>query len=279
MFNRMLEAAHYDENTEVERAKKLNTFNSVTEEEISHDAFHYFIDKKKDMEVEFYDDLEETGFFSTNEIDTFCDAISIDWVSNRNGSNKVMSIRASIKEYLSSKKINTLDVVNNAPIPSGINPMFEPLQIEQILKVNYQMLFNHIYEWKKQHTDNLLTTNDIYLHRGLNIKNIFQSGQNYKENGFISSYSSAISVGEMFARQRQNNNVIVSGEISLFDSQILFFSPFIRGMKEDQFEFGIIPKSKPYSLFYCGEHSGMHEYLLDALEHQKELIKAYLNDH
>jgi hypothetical protein len=137
--------------------------------------------------------------------------------------------------------------------------------VARVLQLNHELLHKHLEAWKAVHLNaDRLSSDDIFLRRGLGLERPFEDDDVYREMDFINSYSLAFSSPEKFAQMQQNKvPAIVNGDLALFEQRVLFFSPFVPGMAVGQLEFGIIPALKALPLKSQGKHAGIHEYLLD----------------
>jgi hypothetical protein len=267
-MERFIDAAHYYEGGEISRTPDKKGIKLVDGSEIDADVLSYFIDNKAALEKEFLQDLiNEIGKVKA---ELFCNVISSDWYDGkglRNGA-RVSGIKLGIKQYLTHVISNTIDLsdlIQNHEIAKHTQ-LFSGCEIEKILTINFQMMMEHIEAWKAQHPNSdWLSTDDIFLRRGLSLDNEIDTEKPYREWDYINSYSIAFSAPEMFAQmQKDKLSALINGDIGLFGERILFFSPFIPNMKVGQIEAGIIPSSKSVPIKYQGKHGDIYEYILDA---------------
>jgi hypothetical protein len=108
-----------------------------------------------------------------------------------------------------------------------------------------------------------ISSDDIFLRRGLSLAAPLDEKIPYREWDYINSYSIAFSAPEKFA-QMQTSRIaaMVNGDLGLFQGRILFFSPFIPKMAVGQLEAGVIPGERPEQIKAQGAHGGILEYIL-----------------
>lgn len=234
--------------------------------EIAAENLSYFEGHKEQLEQEFLVELRDR--IGTAKAAEFCDTVADDWFSGARGQRgpRVTALKAAVREYVSAiikpAELKSVVVLEQQELAAGT---LNARDVARILELNHQLLCKHLEAWKATHPNaDSLSSDDIFLRRGLGLDRAFEDHDVYLEWDFINSYSLAFSSPEKFA-QRQKNKVaaIVNGDLALFDYRVLFFSPFVPGMKVGQLEFGIIPAVKALPLKYQGEHAGIREYLLD----------------
>jgi len=98
-----------------------------------------------------------------------------------------------------------------------------------ILIINHQMLFQYIYELKKNYPKSLESSDsNVFFWRGLILADWYQDDF-CKESDFLNSYCIALSVTENSAQMQKGNNlVIIKANIYLFAVRLLFFSHLFR---------------------------------------------------
>lgn len=234
--------------------------------EIATENFSYFEDRKKQLEQEFFAELSDCiGVAKATE---FCYTLAVDWFSGAKGRSgpRVSGLKAAVREYVKAiikpSRLNSVMILDPQDLPAGT---LSAQDIAQILQLNHELLYKHLEAWKAGHPNtDRLSSNDIFLRRGLGLDRALEDHEIYRELDLINSYSLAFSSPEKFAQMQKGKlPAIVNGDLALFEYRVLFFSPFVPGMMVGQFEFGIIPASKGLSLKNQGEHAGIREYLLD----------------
>lgn len=266
-MDRFLLAIHED-GQEIERSQNDQKIKLVDQKEIASDALDYFTSSKPKMEEDFFTDI--SGRIGKTKANFFCDVLANDWYDGRALRNgpRVRSLKLSVYCYLSALLEDSGDISNiviNQDNFSGVTQELSMQDIAAILTVNDQMLYQHIEAWKSQHPNVfMLSTDDIFIRRGLALKEELDTSVLYKEWDFLNSYSIAFSAPEKFSQMTIGSlPAIVNGNINLFKNRILFFSPFIPGMISGQLEVGVIPSLKLLPIASQGVHGGIHEYILD----------------
>jgi hypothetical protein len=271
-------AAIHKENTEIVRNQKNDGFQFVDNSEMIADSLEYFVTNKKTMENEFFYDLCKV--IGKSDAQIFCEVISKDWYLGKGHSNdfRVEKLKASISIYLSSLYDSTSGLellVKNPTLSTNIEPLLSAQQIFEILTLNDQMMFRYIEEWKSNHCNSYsISTDDIFLRRGLSLDGEINTSDGYKEWDYINSYSLSFSAPEKFTQIKNGNiRVIINGDLELFSNRMLFFSPFIPGMDVKQLEIGIIPCKTLLPIYYQGNHAGILEYIINPTPCQHNLEK------
>ena len=237
----------------------------IDQEESYDDRFVFFEKNKAQMEDEFF---KQTSLrIGKDKTEEFCTLISDLWYDGKLKRTKgpMENLFASVKNYLleSRKATNASRIkVHNDVI--NIAPSFTHDEIQDILQVNREMMYNYINEWISSHPEgSSFGTDDVYCRRGLLVTNDFEN-DDYKEWNYINSYSMAVTVPEKFAQISKGlTPAIVHTKIGNLDGRILFFSPFIKGMPAGQLELGVIPHCWQMELISDGIHRGFHEYRLE----------------
>lgn len=260
---RFHEAIHDD--SDLGRSLNKKGIKEVDSEEIIYDALAYFTKKKAAMEAEFHADLCER--MDEVKVNHFCEAIANHWYNpgKRLQSRKIAQIKSSVRSYIiwagdDVSVANPGDAsVNWDAVPSVLNVD----DVTSIVTVNYRMIIRHMEAWKETHPNwHSMSSDDIFLRRGVGIDPLIDTSQSYREWDYINSYSLAFSASEKFAQMKEEKTpILINGDIHLFDGRVLFFSPFVPGMGVGQLEAGII-SGKAERITYQGEHGGIHEYIL-----------------
>lgn len=266
MYERFLDATLIQEE-EINRAINIKRQVKLTDnEEIEYDNLKYFIVNKKKFEEEFYEEL--LSILSKDRTNLFCSIISENWYDGRvkRESKPVMQLMASVRNYLLEyrkvKNVSGIKVIYD--IEDGIEPNFEDDEIEEIIALNRRMLDGYLPNWLDGHPKKLeMGSSDIYCRRGVFLEKEFDS-EEYFEWRFINSYSLAFSVTEKFAQMADTKTpAIINTNIANLRERVLFFSPFIKGMPAEQFEFGIIPHWWTMRINKQEIHGGIIEYMVD----------------
>jgi hypothetical protein len=252
---------------DLKRSPNARGIKIVEQFELQADRYDYFFDRKPELEAEFVSDLEEQ--IGREKAGWFCDVVARDWYDGRGLRNgaRVVDLKTSVREYLRAiapKHRRIATVVQKAELENEQSTLSVD-DVSKILQTNHQMMVRHIEAWKAIHPNaDSITNDDIFLRRGLSLKEPLPSNVTYVEWDYINSYSLAFSASEKFAQMAEGAiPALVNGEMDLFEQQILFFSPWIPNMAVGQLEAGIIPQWRRLVLTAQGEHGGIYEYLLE----------------
>lgn len=266
MYERFLNATS-DNEDEIDRSENVRGQVKLTDsDEIKYENLNYFIDKKSDLEDEFFEEL--TKQISEERASEFCKIISENWYDGRaqRNSEPVKKLFASIKNYLLEyRKVKSEDgIMVFNQIEDDYEPNFDDDEIETILSINRQMFDGHIHKWIEGHPKHLeMGSGDIYCRRGIFLENKIMTKE-FLEWNYINSYSLAFSVTEKFAQMSPNDTpAILNTNLANIRERTLFFSPFIKNMPIDQFELGIIPHWWTMRIIKQGTHGGIEEYIID----------------
>ncbi|MFW1984061.1 hypothetical protein ACG94M_12195 [Acinetobacter guillouiae] len=268
-YERFLISAH-EEKGEINRSLNIRGEKKfIDEKELDLDYLNYFTEEKEKFRLEFIRELRQRNVHE-EEIKIFCEVIAQEWFDGKRLRNegKVLCLKRSIYDYLSKIVNSSIDPINFVQSQKSlidIKPLISVQAIASILTVNDQMLYRYIEEWKNIHPNrDRISSDDIFLRRGLVLDNKFISDTTYKEWDFLNSYSIAFSAPEKFS-QMENGKIptIVNGDLSLFENRVLFFSPFIPEMDVGQLEFGIIPSEHKQTITCQGIYSDIYEYIIN----------------
>ena len=247
---------------------------SLSTDEYLMDRLEYFTHNNAALQEEFYETL--CSRLTKSSVDQFCSIIRDSWADGRSDrrSLPVQRLMKSVENYIVgySKVTNPEHIrVINGSFPTNINPNFDDSEINEILAVNREMLDHYLPKWMEGRPKySELSTNGVYVRRGLALKSDLQVGE-YKEWAFINSYSLAFSIGEQFSKIIPKNDVPVIVNLSFGEirNRTLFFSPFIPGMNPKQLELGIIPHYYTLKIEYQAEIGGIKEYLLEEYDFEE----------
>lgn len=274
-MERFLVAAHA-EGSPIERSVRTSEkIRLVDGSELDADFLRYFTDNKEAFREEFMKELRTRSSALQKEFDEFCDVVAFDWFDGRRLRQEGRSrrLRRSVLDYLVKvRNAASLDrIVQVQPHPTDVEPLISIESVAAILTVNDQMIYRHVEAWKSEHPNSdSLSSDDVFLRRGLALEHELNTSELYREWDFINSYSIAFSAPEKFSRIIEGRiPAIVNGDLGLFEGRILFFSPFIPKMEVGQLEFGIIPSDSPLPIHLQGRHAGITEYIIDPPPFQK----------
>lgn len=262
-----LDAIHHPDQP-MARARSIpGTVKWVDGTELDVEALTYFEDNKEALELEYLKELADS--IGAAKAVAFCHTVSEDWFSGSKGRRgpRVQALKAAVRQYLheliqpAALASVLIDHQQDLPVASQFNAD----DIEKILRLNDQFVYQQIDAWKQKHpASDRLSSDEIFLRRGLALNELLRVAEGYREKDFINSYSLAFSSPEKFAQMHPGKiPAIINGDLHLFDHRILFFSPLVPGMPVGQLEFGIIPAKKALPLADQGLHAGIREYQLD----------------
>jgi hypothetical protein len=216
-----------------------------------------FITRSTALKDEFYGDLKDV--VGAAKAHTFCSILGGAWYdgSSRRNGQEVLPLRASVEGYLRNSHGTTV-----TEEPSSA--LLTPTEVGQVLELTWRLLDTCVDDWIEKHGRDYASS-DVFFRRGLVLPELFRDAHLYREVSVISSYTLSVTIAEQFANtdRKGMKSAIVSADFYLFKDRVLFFSPFVPGMKGIQLEAGVIPSGGPQALRLVGEHRGVGEYLLD----------------
>lgn len=263
MLNRFFDAAH-TEDEDIRRAKNIpRTTKTVDDNELFLDNLEYFVKKKQAMADDFLRELKNR--ISKKKAELFCTVIRDYWSDGyrfRKGS-EVERLLVSIRDYLLSFNPGSGEPVQN-PKPFTEPPSFTNIEIQKILNINSELLYQYLHEWMEGHPEYLdMGFGDVFCRRGLYLPEMLPEGDDYFEYAYLNSYSLAASAPEKFAQiDKPVFPTIVSTRYENISTRILFFSPFIPDTPVFQLELGVIPSHKPQRLKYDDNPGDIYEFTL-----------------
>lgn len=259
VFARFLVTAHEGADPEIARTEYIKRERSVRPTELELDALDFFASNETNLKDEFYHDLKEE--VDEAKAKRFCEILADAWSDGytRRKGGEVLPIRASVEVYLKY-------ISGRQPTTDTSHALFTPREICKLLELNWRMLHTAVEDWIETHPRNdEFASSSVFFRRGLVLQKLFKDDHRYKELDVISSYTLSVTLAEQFANTHREDekSAIVNADFYLFSDRLLFFSPFVPGMKSSQLEAGVIPGEKPARLKYMGIHRGVGEYLLD----------------
>lgn len=226
--------------TRVNRVKTRSGLNAVLKAEDRLMNFSYFWKCGKDYKLEYRENLDKA--IGRKKRLEFYDLVKNYWCdkSKRNHA-KIQALEFSISEYLKQK--GSRAKTRQQPVISTNLISIDSKDIAAILDITRRVFDRFIQGWVENHD---FGSNDVYIYRGIELKNGFRSGQTYMEWRHINSYSLSISIGEQFVdtHQKQPVKAMLSINNNDLDNRILFFAPLIPGANPKQVELGVIPPIK-----------------------------------
>lgn len=246
------------------------------DQELMLDNYKYFIDIHEDVAEKFYSEL--AAGIGAEKASLFIETIANYWFdSGKHQSAKVVGLKRAVHNYMVS--VSSYQSFVSKPEANSFNKpsTFDNREIEFILALNDQFMYQHIHSWLESHENALqMGLADVFLRRGINLSELFNDGHIFNEWDYISSYSLATTLSEQFTYLgKGKHKVMLSADFSLFNGRILFFAPFINGMNTNQLEVGIIPSTSPLVLIYQGCHNQIDEYRIVDKETEDYVRKSY----
>lgn len=222
-------------------------FKKISELEYEYGIFSYFDKNREKMEKDFKNSFyKEIG---PEKYTSFVDTIAKTWTAGNKGRKDplVQSLMQAIYNFLSSR--------NNEPnnfilknFTSGIHePMFSNDEVKKLLLINSSLLEYYLteycYQVSKPNETTSLTTDSLWVHRGLFINEEWEAGKKYYEKDLLNSYALSISISEKFSKIKKNKvPSIVGWNVHDIINQVIAFYAFIPGMTNVQTELIVIPR-------------------------------------
>jgi hypothetical protein len=134
-----------------------------------------------------------------------------------------------------------------------------------ILSLTWRLLETAVEDWLEKHGRDGYASGNVFFRRGLVLPDLFKDDHAYAELSVLSSYTLSVTLAEQFANtdRKDNKSALVHADFYLMRGRVLFFSPFVPGMRSFQLEAGVIPAERSQRLSFMGVHRGVGEYLLD----------------
>ena len=273
---RFIDAIHTESMPLDRAASEPGRMKHIFDEELNLDKYDYFLEVQEDVSEEFYSEL--VAGIGTEQACLFIETIAKYWFdSGKHQSAKVVGLKRAIHDYMVSVS-SQQPFVSKPEATSFSKPStFNKNEIEFILALNDQFMYQHIHCWLESHENGLqMGLADVFLRRGINLSKLFEDGHIFNEWDYINSYSLATTLTEQFTYLgKGKHKVMLSSDFSLFNGRILFFAPFINGMNTNQLEVGIIPSTTPLVLIYQGCHNKIDEYRIVDKAKEDFVRKSY----
>lgn len=256
---RFLLAAHDEADPEIARTEYLKGERSVRATELQLDAFDYFYKHDAKLKDEFFGDLAK--LIGKPKADSFCGVLADAWYDGftRRTGPELLPIRASVEAYLKL-------AVGRPTTEDETAALLSPNEVGQVLTLTWRLLDTTVEDWIDQHKrGSEYASGDVFFRRGIVLEKLFEDGHDYKEPAVFTSWSLSVTLAEQFANTNKpgTRSAIVNADFYLFRHRVLFFSPFVPGMKSHQLEAGVIAAPEPQRLSFTGVYRGIGEYLLD----------------
>lgn len=234
----------------------------------------YFEQNKVDMEKDFHERILE--YIPEYKLDNYYEIISTEWVKGAKSRKSSLNIASLEKSVYNFFKENTEDPdkYTHKKIIIDEEPLFTIREIKYLLMVNKNLIELYIGKYasycfnKKKHngvTEKLeVTSDDIWLHRGLHLKKPLPNNTNYIENHFLTSYTTSVSIMEQFSQIIPGKiPVLLSGKLFDLYDRVLAFYAFIPGMTCSQQEFILIPSARKTTAKLVYESEKLLDYELE----------------
>lgn len=247
--------------------------------EYSDSGYKFFSHKQKEYATEFQERLAEA--IDPDKAQKFVSAFREIWIDgkrDRQNSPEMMSIKASIRDHDRLYCRNKHTFVNRAnAVPDSVVALFTPEEMHSVFEITSRLADTCVEDYLQSRSDWEFTSlNRIYLHRGIfpakRIEDLVLVEENY-----LSSYSMAVTVPEVFAQtfssasEHTGEPAMLGAPFPLFHGRIVMFAPFIQGMGLGQLEVCVAPPVDVYPLRYHGKFPSdvpglvFHEYEFDGL--------------
>lgn len=258
---RFLDAAHNANSIALTRSI-LGTTKAASNLALAADNLEWFVDQKATLENEFFGGLVER--IGPSKAKDFIDLVTNCWFDGRASrtKGKILDLTRSVGCYARRVAKPGVQLVASEPLPSGPELLTEE-EIAAVLTLNQQMLQWAIDDWiASRPQSEAIARDEIYVVRGVALNSAPNPGGRFQELNYIASYSLAISVGEQFAQTGRGTPTLIHAPLDVFRDRTLFFSPFMPGLKADQFELGVIPGADLDVLTFQQHRDGAAEYIL-----------------
>ena len=196
-------------------------------------------------------------------VDCFC-RLWIDGFANRQNSNDMMAIKASIRDHDRRYYPQAAGKFVMNEIPGSIAPYFDPAEMKLIFEVNSSLLEVHIGLYQDYlHGDGEGSINRQFVRRGVYMQSVDAVR---RELHYLSSYSLALAPPEQFAQQYamknkgKGNPTVFSAPLPAIQSRVVAFAAHIPNMDLRQLELVVAPPIEEMALRDFGAHGGIHEY-------------------
>jgi hypothetical protein len=225
-------------------------FKVISGMEYDTGLFDFFSTNRKEMEDEFK--VRFDARVDASKYNEYVDRVCNIWTKGQAGRKdpKVQSLMQSVYDFIQTK-IDEPNSLINKNFKAGKNsPFFTENEVQSLLGINYELLDLYLgkycsYVTERQQDASLLATSDLWFHRGLYLSTNFNEGDRYKENDILNSYSTSVSVTEMFAQISPGKiPVIISTKAYDLIYQVFAFYAFIPNMTDVQTEIITIPVAR-----------------------------------
>lgn len=228
--------------------------------EFADGGYKFFNDNHSKYASELEERLVEV--VDADKVQKYLSAFRKFWIDGRQmrqDSPEIMEIKASIRDHDRHYYGNRHTFVNKAnSIPQSVNALFSPDEMYHIFEIISRLADKCVEDYLQSRSDWEFTSlNRIYLHRGIFPAKRIEDAVLVEEN-YLSSYSMAVTVPEVFAQTFDSRSVhtgepaMLGAPFPLFHGRIVMFAPFIRGMTLGQLEVCVAPPLEFCPLRYQG---------------------------
>jgi len=223
-----------------EKYKRVSAF------EMEGNFFDFFKLHRSAMQSEFKDQfLNQIG---PEKYHKYVHCFAHIWTKGRQGrrSKEVQSLMQSVYDFLALYGGQSEDLISGKFSNETHSPMFSIEETKALLLINKCLLDYYFQEYAHLVSNKQpalgFSTNDIWLHRGIDLDVEWEEEQKYVEKDFLNSYSLSVGVSEKFSSimKRSFNSVVSWQAYDLIDQVFAFFG-FIPEMCDNQLEVITVP--------------------------------------
>lgn len=237
----------------IPRQIKGRGYNKISDEEALLRQLSFFEGNQKKWSIDFNQRLLDEGVREAR-LATFIDAMTNIWTDGKKRQEDIVMQRLKTGIYLHDRLFhaNTAGkyVING--VDGSLDPLFDPIEVETLFRVNENMLELHLAEYiQSLHGDRDGSINWLHVRRGVCMP--YLPKQYLEEAHYLSSYSLASGPAELFAQTHGRGTCngipcIFSGPVPAIQTRVIAFTPFIENMTVDQIEFVVAPPVKAMPL-------------------------------
>ena len=196
------------------------------------------------------------GPIEEKKVDSYLSAIRQLWVDGyqkRQHDPLFVSLKESIRQH-DKHYYPHRNVFVEERCPKDAEPLFDPHEMHLLFEVTSSLsdvLLADYLESREDHLENSLGR--VFLHRGVFPPRPIMDSV-WVEKNYLTSYTLAVSVAEVFAQTWQGSKpdvgspTIVSSRFSNFNNRILAFAPLVPGMTKGQLEILAAPPLQAFAL-------------------------------
>ena len=247
---------------------------TIWQVEATSDLLSYFSEQLEYIRAEFLEEL--AAKITLERASLLLDDIAKDWFCGDRQRTANQRLEASCWKYFSmvspiaASKLSTLAPNTEASYSQG--------EIAALATCTQHSLTKHLHCWIERHPEGRsLGSHDIYLRRGLPLREPYRTGDIFNDAHVLASYSLSITVCEQFSTQADGPIAAPSLfhiPYDLANDRVLFFSPLIPGMPDGQLEIVLMPPADDFLVLHQGVFGQTHENLLCTKKNFAEDLQA-----